>query len=64
MDYTLTSGSLVFAGEEVTKSFILRITDDTVPEVAEYAFVAITSVELDFSSVDSVDNSGMSHLDT
>ena len=40
------------------KSFIVPISDDTGPEVAEYIFVTITSVQLDPSSVEDVDNSG------
>ena len=58
-DYTFTSGTLEFASGEVTQSFSLFISDDTLPEVSEYVFIAITSVELDESSVDTVDTSGI-----
>ena len=57
-DYTFTSGTLEFADGEVTRSFSLFISDDTLPEVSEYVFIAITSVELDEGSVDTVDTSG------
>ena len=57
-DYTLTSGELVFADGDLMKSFTLPINDDTDPEVAEYIFIAITSVQLDPNSVETVDNSG------
>lgn len=58
-DYTLTSGTLTFANKELSRSFFLQITNDIISEVDEYVFVAITSVQLDTDSVETVDNSGM-----
>ena len=40
------------------KSFTLQVIDDNLPEVAEYIFIAITSVQLDPDSVEDVDDSG------
>ena len=57
-DYTMTSGSLIFDGGELTKSFSFSISNDNIPEVDEYVFIAITSVQLDPDSVEEVDNSG------
>lgn len=57
-DYDGTSGNLIFDGGELAKSFSLSINDDSIPEVDEYIFIAITSVELDPDSVEEVDNSG------
>ena len=57
-DYILTSGELIFADGDLMKSFTLPISDDNNPEVAEYIFIAITSVQLDPNSVETVDNSG------
>lgn len=61
-DYTFTSGTLSFADKDLSKSFSLQITDDMTSEVAEYIFVAITSVQLDTDSVENVDNSGKLYL--
>lgn len=58
-DYTVTSGTLTFANEDLSQSFFLQITNDMISEVDEYIFVAITSVQLDADSVENVDNSGM-----
>ena len=57
-DYLLTSGALEFAPGETTKSFNLTIIEDAIPELSEYVFVAITSVELNTSSVDTIDPTG------
>ena len=58
-DYMVTSGSLTFSDGDLIKSFSLQISTDNAPELDEYIFVAITSVQLDPNSVDNVDNSGM-----
>ena len=57
-DYLPTSGALEFAPGETTKSFNVTIIEDATPELSEYVFVAITSVELNASSVDTVDPAG------
>ena len=57
-DYLPTSGALEFAPGETTKSFNVTIIEDAIPELNEYVFVAITSVELNASSVDTVDPAG------
>ena len=57
-DYIAVSGSLIFEEGELTKSFTLSISSDSVPELDEYIFIAIVSVELDPDSVEDVDNSG------
>ena len=57
-DYTATSGSLIFEGGDLTESFTLSISSDSVPELDEYIFIAITSVELDPDSVEDLDSSG------
>ena len=57
-DYLPTSGALEFAPGETTKSFNLTIMEDAIPELREYVFVAITSVELNASSVDTIDPAG------
>ena len=61
-DYTATSGSLIFEEGHLTKSFTLSISSDSVPELDEYIFIAITSVELDPDSVEDVDSSGTQSL--
>ena len=43
----------------MTQSFSLLLINDSLPEVDEYVFVAITSVDLDITSVDNVDTSGI-----
>ena len=61
-DYTATSGSLIFEERDLTKSFTLSISSDSVPELDEYIFIAITSVELDPDSVEDIDSSGTHSL--
>ena len=47
-------------GEGITsQSFNLSILQDTVAEISEYIFVAITSVQLNESSVDVVDTGAL-----
>ena len=58
-DYVSISGSLTFDEGVVTQSFSLLLVNDSLPEVDEYVFVAITSVDLDITSVDNVDTSGV-----
>ena len=61
-DYTTTSGSLTFETGELSKSFTLQVINDNVPEVAEYIFIAITTVQLDPDSVEEVDNSSKHYI--
>jgi len=48
----------VFGPGETSKSFTLTIVEDTAPELREYVFVAITRIELNTSSVGTVDPAG------
>ena len=59
LDYIARSGSLVFGEGVTSQSFNLSISQDTVPEISEYIFVAITSVQLNESSVDVVDTGAL-----
>ena len=55
----MTVGNLIFTEGDLTESFTLTVNNDNVPEVDEYIFIAITSVQLDPDSVEEVDNSGI-----
>lgn len=56
-DYEATSETLTFQNGETSKSFYINITSDSIPEINEYLFAVITRVELDQSSLTSVDTS-------
>ena len=58
MDYLPTSGTLIFAEGQTSQSLTLTLLDDDEPELDEYIFITLTSVELNESSTDSVDLSG------
>lgn len=54
-DYTATSETLTFENGEISKSFYINITADSIPEIDEYLFAVITRVELNQASLASVD---------
>ena len=56
-DYTASNYSLIFGNGDLSRSFYVNITEDTIPEVDEYFFAVITRVELNESSLASVDTS-------
>ena len=59
LDYIATSGRLLFGEGDTSQSFNLSISQDTIPEIDEYIFVAITNVQLNESSVDVVDTGAL-----
>jgi len=60
----VSNSSLVFESGDLTRSIYVNITNDDVPEVDEYFFVLITRVDLDQSSLATVDSSVLPMLVT
>ena len=64
LDYVIITGSLVFGEGVTSQSFNLSILQDTIPEIDEYIFLAITNVQLNESSVDVVDTGALPSVAT
>ncbi len=54
-DYEVVNETLIFEDGDTSRSFYINISSDSIPEINEYLFVVITSVELNPASLTSVD---------